>query len=152
MKTKIEIERKFLLSNIPNLEYDMKIDIYQFYVGEYRFRLSRQGGVDIYEKFKKTFIGKNKYSIEEVELISEKEYYKNKGLSSSEIWKERYIYSFKGKTFEIDTFKQFSLTICEVELSNFFETFYFPLEIEKLILKEVTNERKFSNQYLATLL
>lgn len=152
----LEIERKFLIKK-PDLEFldtlpnCKKVEIIQTYLNsnkneEVRVRQRGKMGSYIYTLTTKKNISNT--TREEVEKrITEKEYLNllsNANTSLHQIKKTRYCIMHNNIYYEIDVYP-FSndVAICEVELSNENDSIPFPDYIE--IIKEVTNDKRFSN-------
>ncbi len=152
-KSKPEIERKFLLKNLPvfgNRKWTC-LDICQFYFMRNNERIRYRKSTDennktIYYSTKKTFIsaGIN----DELEFtITKGEFWKTyfKFKNKSIIEKTRFVYKYKGFKFEIDEYTGMKLIVMEVELQNISQKIPFPAFIKKQIILEVTKLREFGN-------
>lgn len=149
---KIEKERKFLLKRMPHQKADVILCISQKYHDGYRYRETltpkEDGSLDFcYEKLKKTRISNGVNQESEIETISREDFLEIPGDHS--VSKDRYIFSFEGKKFEVDQFYRMSLVIMEVEDVDPGEKINFPPFLEKLILMEVTGNPVFDNINLA---
>lgn len=155
----LEIERKFLLRDVPFFKKRMDnyiLDIYQFYFEEKGKRIRYRKSTDeslksTYYSTRKKLISKGTY--EEIEFeISEKTYHKKfkettgkrKGIS-----KQRFVYKYKAHKFEIDVFTFMKLVVMEVELTDINQKITFPDFIKKEILMEVTGIKEFTNYSLS---
>lgn len=155
-KINLEIERKFLLKNLPSdifldkKKYD-KIDIVQHYFlidgiwQRYRVASSKGG---------QKFIHTIKHSLspgvfqEDEREITFKEYVDVKEKfckGSRSISKTRYVFKYKGLKFEIDVYKKLTLVTLEVELPKIDYVYETPKFISKEILIELTGMKHFSN-------
>ncbi|MBQ8615501.1 MAG: CYTH domain-containing protein, partial [Clostridia bacterium] len=156
----LEIERKFLikkpdlhlLESLPNCQ---KVDIIQTYLNsnndeEIRIRQRGEVGSYIYTKTIKKKI-KSATRQETEKRISQREYLtllNNADINLHQIKKTRYCLMHDNRYYEIDIYP-FSKTnaICEIELTDENEQFNLPEFIQ--LIKEVTNDKKYSNFSLA---
>lgn len=155
-----EIERKFLvkkpnltdLENLPNVK---KVDIIQTYLNsdtneETRVRQRGTNGSYIYTVTTKRHISDIK-RIEYERRISIREYLEllnNADTSLHQIRKTRYLIQENNQYFELDVYPFANNTaILEIELSSEEDSIHAPKSIE--IIKEVTNDKTFSNYALA---
>lgn len=156
----LEIERKFLikrpnlqlLATLPNCQ---KVDIIQTYLNsspdeEVRIRQRGEMGSYIY-----TLTSKKKVKSatrQETEMrIPQKEYLtllNNADINLHQIKKTRYCLMDNNKYYEIDIYPFSNATaICEIELTDEVEEFKLPDFIQPI--KEVTNDKKYTNYSLA---
>jgi CYTH domain-containing protein len=160
-KSHVEIERKYLLKRLPvdflkEKKYIiLEIVQYYFFIDNkwQRFRISRNkstGVVKYIHTIKDTIAyGTND---EDEKNISEKLFKKMFAEHKDNyrvIRKQRYVVKFKGLKFEIDHFKDLSLTMLEIELPNIDFPIAFPNNVQKEMLMEVTGFKQFSNLNLA---
>ncbi|MBR6779042.1 MAG: AAA family ATPase [Clostridia bacterium] len=152
----LEIERKYLIQKpnielLENLNNCSKVDIIQTYLisepnEEKRVRQRGLNGSYIYTLTTKTHISDIK-RIETETRISQREYLtllNNADTNVHQIKKTRYCIMHNNKYFEIDIYPfAKSTAICEIELADENESFEIPEFIN--ILKEVTNDKRFSN-------
>ena len=154
-KVNLEIERKFLLKNLPE-EALRKIKHEIIHITQYYFLID-----GIWQRFRIAssntglkYIHTIKYSIspgvfqEDEKEISKQEFIKNLGLykkGARKIDKIRYVVKHKGLKFEIDVYKDLSLVTLEVELPKIDHVYETPRFISKEILMELTGMRQFSN-------
>nr|QBM02787.1 hypothetical protein [uncultured archaeon] len=157
-KVNLEIERRFLLKNVPTFgkKRNFEIfDIFQFYfdVKGKRTRFRRLTDIknkDTYFSTKKKFISKGTY--EEIEIeIPEKTFWKRfrETKNRKGINKTRFVYKYKGLKFEIDRFKNMHLVVMEIELKNINQKINFPDFIKEEIILEVTELRELGNYSLS---
>ncbi len=156
----LEIERKYLiempdinlLESLPNCE---SLDIIQTYLQsnnneETRVRQRGKKGNYIYTVTTKRYISDGE-RFEFERKITEREYVElltNADTTMHQIRKTRYCLVENNKYFEIDIYPFAKQTaICEIELLNKNETFEMPSFIK--IIKEVTNDKRFSNYAFA---
>jgi len=158
--TPLEIEQKFLikkpninlLENLPNCT---KVDIIQTYLisdsnEEKRVRQRGSNGSYIYTLTTKKHITNTK-RIEIEKRITQREYLtllNHADTNLHQIRKTRYCLMHNNKYFEIDTYPFAPNTaICEIELADENDKFEMPEFIK--VIKEVTNNKEFSNYYFA---
>jgi len=150
-KTFIEVERKWLLKNTPNLTPDRTINIIQFYTeGNIRYRREKSSDEkqEFFYKIEKQPIGKGK-SLETMEEISLKEFWTSTQNCPYMIRKKRYVYKQDGFNIEIDAFHNIQLILMEIEVDSLKDEIKIPEEIKKYIIKEVTGDADFSNKHLS---
>lgn len=152
----LEIERRFLLKYVPDIKYDRKLSITQYYM-KAGYRLRSQTDKKYNEiLFYKTFKEATDNPMVDKELdniISAKEFnklYKKENVLRS-ISKERYIKYLNndGLKIEIDNFNEIYLVIAEVELPTIDYDLILPDYIQDVLLLEVTEFRQFKNYNLA---
>lgn len=155
-KDNLEIERKFLLRNVPNFKRNEieKYLIHQIYVdvsGKItRFRMTeKMGHVD--EEFERTYVQCVKKPIstgvfEEIENEINQEIFRDMcHLDHSYIIKTRYVYEHGGLKWEVDEYHDVKLVTLEVELDDINQEITIPKIIEREMIVEVTGQRVFSN-------
>lgn len=150
-KTFIEIERKWLMKNLPNLSPNQIINIVQFYTEEdirYRGERSSKDNKDFFYKMEKKSIGKGRSRVV-VEEISLEEFYQATQNCPYMIKKKRHIYEQENFNIEIDVFWNMSLVLMEIEVNSLEDKLEIPEAINKYIIKEVTGDPHFSNKYLS---
>jgi CYTH domain-containing protein len=145
-----EIERRWLLKDVPALPYDKKVDIMQFYTEEsfrYRREITLNSGESQYYKIRKTSVG---HGTNEEELFecSSADFLKELGTAKKIIHKLRHVYSKDGVNFEVDFLHHPRLIILEVELEDLDQPLVLPQEIQDLVIMEITGFREFSNYNL----
>ena len=146
----MEIERKWLVKEIPNLSDSKRVSIKQGYVAssnKIEVRLRQQG-----KKFFhtiKTGTGLERTEIE-VEL-SKKQFQKLwHATRGRRLEKVRYSLKWRGKTLELDLYKNelAGLSVAEVEFKTKKQAAKF--SPPQWFGKEITGKRKYSNAQLAT--
>lgn len=161
-KDNLEIERKFLLKNVPKLNRK-NVDkhlIHQIYVDVKgvitRFRMSenfnRKGEESEVEKQHVQCVKKvlSPGVFEEIENDITQEKFRDMCHEDySYIIKKRSVYEHGGLKWEIDEYHDVKLVTMEVELDDINQEITIPEIIEKEIIVEVTGQRVFSNQSLA---
>lgn len=157
----LEIERKFLikkpdiqfLNTLPNCQ---KVDIIQTYLNsnkdeELRIRQRGEQGSYIYTLTSKRKGNSNTTRQETEQRISQREYLtllNNADINLHQIKKTRYCLMHDNRYYEIDIYPfSNSNAICEIELTSEDEKFELPNFIH--LIKEVTNDKKYSNHSLA---
>lgn len=148
----LEIEKKYLLRNVPNIKYNDELNILQFYTPEGRYRSSYSNFTSqtTYYHTVKTFIsaGVN----EEVEnIITPQEFYEKIATATKTIRKKRFIKNTKKYKWEVDQFVDCYLVIAEVEVTSEKELkkVKLPKWLEDCLIKDVTGEKEFNNYNLA---
>lgn len=151
MEKKIEIERKWLLKDIPDLEYESVKLITQYYIGDnkrLRIIIDENESIDapiIIEYIKKELVSPGVHS--EVEVDSDITFEAAMKILSdnpnfTSVTKIRHVY----KGFEIDDIVgPVEIMLMEKELSAIDEKFEIPDELIAVIDREVTGEIEYSN-------
>jgi len=154
---KLEIERRFLLKKLPDLTKPHKLFIIKQYYnktegGVIRYRESREYAnfPNKYEKIIKLKVSKGinneeDFEIDQLQFFNEIQQIKN--LKS--IKKHRIVFEENGLKWEVDSFNDLKLIICEVELKSLKQKIQIPEHIQKVLIKEITGEYEFSNYNLA---
>lgn len=156
----IELEKKYLIEypNINDLEkYNPFLsEISQTYLlsslGSHRIRERITNGVSTYFETLKIRIAGDR--AEEYESIISRQDYdelmKNADPNKNTIVKKRYCFLYDGQYFELDLFPFWSdKAFLELELSSEDESINLPPEIK--LIKDVSNDSKYKNNYLASL-
>lgn len=156
----LEIERKFLIEK-PNVEYlknlpnCQKVEIVQTYLNsnnneELRIRQRGEHGSYIYTLTRKKKL-QNATRHETEKRITQKEYLtllNHANTNLHQIKKTRFCLMHENRYYEIDVYPFAKNTaICELELIDENEKFNLPSFIK--LIKEVTNDKRFSNRSLA---
>jgi len=153
----LEIERKFLLSDMPRVKPDNFMLIEQFYCQhkklKYRVR-SITSWEDNKRKVEYVQTIKNKIEpgvYEEHEIgLNEGAFNDLKRYSNKRIAKYRYIYKINKKLkWEVDIFQDMKLVIAEIEIPTKDFKFKIPEYIKEKIIMEVTEFEQFTNFNLA---
>lgn len=168
MTTKLEIERRFLVS-LPlsedawkQINLFPKVEISQTYIiasRQHFVERVRKTSIKMldatfnhYYHTRKSYVSSGVSEETEID-INEKRYnrYISKftDLDRTPIIKDRYLIDWKGKTFELDIFhdKNDGLAILEIELEDLDEEFELPPFL--VIEKEITDNKEYSNFNLA---
>lgn len=155
----LEIERKFLLKDVPASFHQEKLEITQGYfdVEDCEIRIRRiknlRNNEETFFLCKKKDITINSRIREETEeQINKNVFYILWDIAyKTNILKTRYVFKFEGYKWEIDRFHGLipGLVIAEIELNNIDSEFEIPNILKDLIIKEVTNEKRYRNGYLA---
>ncbi len=153
-KVQTEIERRFLLRNRPQLNWNMIYDITQYYINIngviHRLRItSERGSCDpTYEFLHKEFVSKGHFKEHIVDLdpkdIPDLIHAAHKALDKS-----RFVYLANGLKYEVDEPKGINLTLLEVELHSINAVIAFPKEISNVMIADVTGINELSNYNLA---
>lgn len=146
MKIINEIERKWLLSELPDIEFDYVVDITQYYSNGIRYRKEVIDGIVSFFKIEKKTIsvGVNSETLHKTDV---NEFNLNFPFGLKPIHKRRHVIIYDNHKFEVDVFDN-HLVILEVELEKLTEFFNFQPDLFKVIIKEVTTEPRFSNYQL----
>ena len=151
LKEELEIERKWLLKGVPNLNYNKKYDIMQFYTPEkFRYRRTtdlKTGDIE-YIKIKKIPVGYGR-NIEKIYACDMQEFASERMKSKRCVHKTRHVYEIDSIKFEIDLMHSPNMVMMEVELKDIDSPMEIPQEVERFIIKEVTGDDAFSNYNLA---
>lgn len=158
----LEIERKFLLRQLPDISWDDILAVDQFYHknpknywDRYRKLESKINGKIIYQHTIKKTVSKGISSEEEV-LMTKELFEKNVGLCFSSnkearfLSKIRHIFKVGDLKWEVDSFlNQTGLIIAEVEIPKLDYPLELPDFIKNNMIMEVTNLKQFSNRSIA---
>lgn len=150
-KTFIEVERKWIMKNTPNLVPDKTVNIIQFYTGgdvRYRRESASDERQEFFYKMEKQPIGKGE-SLETMQEISLQEFWNATQNCPYMIRKKRQVYKQEKFNIEIDVFWNMSLVMMEIEVNSLEDNLEIPEAISKYIIKEVTGDPHFSNKYLS---
>ncbi len=154
----LEIERKWLLKRLPNWDYDQVLSIAQYYVENqvsgipFRLRKSTNTitGRTSYYHTEKMPISKGVFEETERTLgVEEFENLLQKYPVHKAIIKDRHIKVFDGHKYEIDTYKNITLTTLEVEFNSEETQITLPEIITREMIMELTGIKEFSNYALA---
>jgi CYTH domain-containing protein len=164
MDKTFEVERKFLLKKLPELEYDRVLYIKQYYLEDgngYSDRIRKTQKKDGDKKYHRT----KKYrqferANEEIETeLTKQEFNKLKKKTKSKISKYRHILKSGDFKWEIDKFENIDLVIAEIEIVtdmenlnkivNEINSFPLPEFITDYLIMEVSDFKPFSNKRLA---
>lgn len=161
-KKKLEIERKFLLKNVPNFNRKEvnKFLIHQIYVdfdGEITiFRMSEKLNLKGQEsEVERHYVKcvKKPFSIgvfEEIEEDITQELFRDMyHKDHSYIFKTRSVYEYGGLKWEVDEYHDIKIITLEVEIDDINQEITIPEIIEKEVICEVTGQKVFSNFYLS---
>lgn len=153
-----EIERRWLLKDIPKLGHDTTHDsIAQYYVEEngkkvrYRHVIRWSPKEEEGEKFFKTTkkkLGHGEWEEDEVELTME-EFKSSVTNGAPKVVKSRYYLEHSGLVWELDYFLNMNLMIVEVELDDINQDIEIPEVFKKNIIMEITGIDEFQNSSLA---
>jgi len=158
-KDNLEIERKFLLKDVPNIpEDEVKVlIIHQVYIKEdgvvKRYRMTADGGNRIYHECIKTQLGPGKF-IEDEREVSDELFRDKLDQDHRYIKKTRHVYNSNGLRWEIDKYQEISLVVMEVEFEseddfNNFNDSKIPEIIKGSVIIELTGKKEFSNYNLS---
>lgn len=142
----IEIERKWLLKELPKVEFDSVIHIEQYYKDYLRYRKEVNNGVETFICIKKEKLqpGVNR---EIWQGCTKEDFYFNYPREEKPIKKTRYVLQYEGHGIEIDTFEN-GLVMMEIEVKSLSEPIQIPQIIHAQIEKEVTGDPDYSNYQL----
>lgn len=160
---KLEIERKFLLKNIPMLYLKKRkhelinIEQYYFFIDgiweRYRVATDKVGVKHI--RTIKRHVSPGVCEEGEVEITRDE--FEKVRMANSEkrldyklIQKTRFVIEFKGLKFEIDVYQGMRIVTMEVELPSIDFIYSTPKELQECILMDLTGMKEFSNLSLAT--
>lgn len=154
---KLEIERKFLLKNLPVfgagvLSRDSIIQVYsKTEKGWVRYRAcSNDKGTSFIRTFKKKIDDGIYEEVEKVVTLATFLKVLDDGTEKKVIDKIRYNYLYNNQKFEIDVFNDMRLVVMEIELKSMEQKIDFPKVISNEILSEVTKVPGMTNLAMAT--
>ncbi len=157
----IELEKKFLIE-YPDFtalaKYNpIKYEIEQIYllsdIGSHRIRKRVHFGMPTYFETLKIRINESKcHEFEDVITAEEYEQLKTTADPKKQpIYKDRYVFAFGGKVLEIDVFPFWDdKAFLEIELDSETDEYSIPEEIK--VIRDVSDDPKYKNNYLAKLL
>jgi CYTH domain-containing protein len=145
-KQEIEIERKWLLKELPKVEFDQVIQIEQYYKDWLRYRRQHDGIGEFFFCIKKERLGHG-VNRETWQDCTKEDYFFNYPQGEKPIKKTRYVLEYKGHNLEIDTFED-GLVMMEIEVKSLSEPIQIPQIIHAQIEKEVTGDPDYSNYQL----
>jgi CYTH domain-containing protein len=150
----VEIERKYLLSRLPDFPAPGAVlEIDQGYLPGVRVfeRLRRQRDAHGVERYFRTI--KLGEGVERIELEDETDRATFEHLwqltGGRRLRKRRYVVGHGAETWEIDEFLDRPLVLAELELDRADATIVFPDWLKPAVVREVTDEREYSNRSLA---
>lgn len=145
----LEIERRFIMRNVPAVAGDEVYTIFQKYAADgWRYRERVAGDDKRYYKTRKTALSSGINHEEEHEI--DVHAFDNCGVVKKGIHKTRHVYAHEGLKYEVDEFHHIKLVIMEVELNNIDQQFVMPGFIGDLVICEVTGIKELSNSMLAS--
>lgn len=155
MEKKIEIEKRLLLKGLPAIIFDEIHTITQWYTPNGRLRQSnimicKTGETRLeYIKTIKTAIDSVQAYEQESEM-KEYDFILGKASATKCLRKTRYVKYVDGLKWEIDVFS-FKLVIAEIEVKSIedLDKIEIPDYIKKLLIKDITGIKEFSNFNLA---
>lgn len=155
MPVNVEIERRFILRNLPPMarKHGTVLNIGQFYresdEGVIRYRVTGiSGQPDRYEKIIKLPVSKG-INTEQTLPVTKESFQQEVNGSMRYIAKKRFVVLEGAYKFEFDVFEDIKLVILEVELDNLEEDIDFPDWIKREIIAEITGMKEFSNYNMA---
>lgn len=145
-KQEIEIERKWLLRELPKLEFNQVIQIEQYYKDFLRYRKETIDGADSFICIKKEKLrpGVNREIWQD---CTKEDYFFNYPREEKPIKKTRYMLEYEDHNIEIDTFDD-GMVMMEIEVKSLSEPIQIPQIIHAQIEKEVTGDPDYSNYQL----
>jgi CYTH domain-containing protein len=149
MKKVTEKERRWLLKQLPELQWDQVIEIIQIYVDGFRYRCSLEKGKLTYEKIKKVAIGIGHNEEIDVEEITLEQWQEVLPFAERFMQKTRYVKNQNGYKFEIDVPTKIRLVMLEIEGVEMTDIINFPVEISFYLIMEVTGIKELNNYNLA---
>jgi len=145
-KHEIEIERKWLLKELPKVEFDQVMQIEQYYKDWLRYRRQHDGIGEFFFCIKKERLshGVNRETWQD---CTKEDFYHNYPQDEKPIKKTRHVLEYEGHNIEIDTFEN-GLVMMEIEVKSLSEPIQIPQIIHAQIEKEVTGDPDYSNYQL----
>lgn len=148
-KVNYEIERRFLLSELPSIKFDESKMISQYYgvddIGNYRVREEKTSHGDSYFLTRKKFVSEG-INEEDERNITKEEFDSLKSKTNSYINKKRHIlYVDNGLKWEVDSFIDFPMFVAEIEIPQIDYKLTIPNEIKSVLIEEITHRKDLSN-------
>lgn len=146
----LEIERKYLLSGLPDTTPDKVLAITQLYTkdGRYRSVVDMHSYTIDYVETKKTPVAPGIHE-EDERYIGVFEYFSQIPNVVCGLEKIRYVFSENRLKYEVDYYPHIHLYTLEVELKSMDQYFEMPIWLEKYVVREITGEENYSNYHLA---
>lgn len=143
MREEIEIERKWLLKELPKVWFDHEIKIEQYYKDWFRYRRELNSIGEFFFCIKKERLG---YGVnrETWQDCTKEDFYFNYPQDEKPIKKTRHVLGYEGHNIEIDTFEN-GLVMMEIEVKSLSEAIQIPQIIHAQIEREVTGDPDYSN-------
>jgi CYTH domain-containing protein len=145
----IEIERKYILKNLPNLKY-FKTEYCEAYYREDNgiwiraTKIIEDGEVKKFVQNIKEFISDGTFH-EMEKYLTEDEFDLHKSLSKKVIKKTRYFYNCDGDIWEVDKFHDIVMIMAELEVNSMDYNVKIPTEIGDVLVGEVTGNKNYLN-------
>lgn len=148
-KVNYEIERRFLLEKLPNIEFDEVKMISQYYgvdpVGNFRVREEKYTHGFTYFITRKKYVSEG-INEEDEKTIDKMEFDELKSKTNSHISKKRHIlYLDNGLKWEVDSFLDFDMVVAEIEIPQIDYRLDIPEEIKSVLVEEITHRKDLSN-------
>lgn len=159
MSKNLEIERKFILKNLPYFNEEERKNVEQLGIGQTylviddtptRFRKTCHyfDNKIVYHQCIKKSIGHGTY--EEIETeVTEEVYKMSLNQRDRYLTKTRHVYKANGLKWEIDDYHGIQLVTLEVELDDINQEIEIPEVIKEQIICEVTGMKGFTNYNIA---
>lgn len=146
MMGEIEIERKWLLKELPDIAFDAAVEIEQYYKDWLRYRKETINGAESFICIKKERLshGVNRETWQD---CTKEDFYFNYPQDEKPIKKTRHVLEYEGHNLEIDTFEN-GLVMMEIEVKSLSEPIQIPQIIHAQIKREVTGDAEYSNYQL----
>lgn len=151
-QSKTEIERKFLLTELPKLRYSEILLVHQYYLNnDQRIRrlLNIETNKVTFENTIKRFVSGGESNETDLEPLDELTFNQLKNQATLELIKTRYIFPHGKFKWDIDYFN-IMLVIGEIEVPSMDTKIIIPTEISEVVIKEVTGDRAYSSKNLST--
>lgn len=146
----LEIEKKFLLKNLPDMQFDEALEIEQFYGPTGRLRkIVSSDGVSYIRTIKKSV---SKGVNEEFETeITKKQFDKEVKHYTRKLTKQRFIKKIGKLKWEFDYFNEIRLIMAEVEVptKKDLKMVKVPKKVKLVLISDVTGNKDFSNFNIA---
>jgi CYTH domain-containing protein len=150
----IEIERKYLLRALPGMPAPSDVlEIDQGYLPGDKLveRLRRQRSRDGHVRYFRTVKLGSGVERTEIEDETDRGVFEHLWILTEgrRLTKRRYLVPVGGRTWEIDEFTDRELVLAEIELADADEPVDIPAWLRPVLVREVTDERLFTNRSLA---
>lgn len=142
----IEIERKWLLKELPKVDFDFVIHIEQYYKDYLRYRKEVINGSESFICIKKERLGHG-VNRETWQDCTKEDFIFNYPMHEKPIKKTRYVLHYEGHDIEIDWLDN-GLVMMEIEVKSLSEAIQIPQIIHAQIEREITGDPDYSNYQL----
>ncbi len=143
MNQEIDIERKWLLKELPKIEFDQVIQIEQYYKDFLRYRKEHDGIGEFFYCIKREKLSPG-IKREIWEPCTKEDYFFNYPQDEKPIKKKQHVFKYQGHMLKIDLFES-GVVMMEIEVKSLYEPVTIPKIVHEVIEREVTVDPEYSN-------